>query len=163
MTDHCRWRKRTRFLANFPSCWRQIFVASAHIRLTGYSKEFRCCWTKAAEAYYPKPLAKYSAVAVVESLKPIARRRAFDPAACGRAGNKRIGEASNPSPRRYEVGELADLEAVRLLQPGTVAWQAKVQKLFLDWLQDELSTAESSYFLRRFISRERPFTFIDTC
>ena len=146
VTDYCRWgmrwRKRTRFLGVFSAAGSRCLClcSSPHVKLTGYSKEFRCCWTKAAEAY-PRSLAKFLAAALVESLKPVARQRHFDPASCAKAGECRIGEAKNPGPR--QATQLSgDLEAVQLVQPSTIALQAKVHKIFLDWLQQELS-AES--------------------
>ena len=137
-----RWRKRTRFLGVFNAAGSRCLCLcrAPHVKLTGYSKEFRCCWTKAAEAY-PKPLAKFLAAALVESLKPPTRQRQFSPSSCAKAGECRIGEAKNPGPRQA-TQLLGDLEAVQLVQPSTLALQAKVRKMFLDWLQRELS-AES--------------------
>lgn len=143
-TDYCRWgtrwRKRTRFLGDFNAAGLRCLCtcSSPHIKLVGYSKEFRCCWTKAAEAY-PRPLARFLAASLVESLKPKQRQRHFDLGSCAKAGGYRIGEATNPGPRR-SVPLSGDLEAVQLVQPSTLALQAKVHKIFLDWLQSELSS-----------------------
>ena len=146
LTDYCRWncpwRKRTRFLGRFSAaglrclCW----CKQPHVRLVGYSKEHKCCWTKAAEGY-PRSLAKFLAAAVTESLKPIGRQRHIDPGSMARCGKGRIGEASNPGPRQRRPVAGADLEQVELVKPATLALQARVHRLFLDWLQGELTEA----------------------
>ena len=95
-------------------------------------------WTKLAEGY-PQRLAAYLAKEMAESLKPIARRRSLDPAACARAGHRRIGEAGNPGPRPARARPEVDLDDVALVQASTLAIQARAQRMFLDWLQAELT------------------------
>ncbi len=147
VTDYCRWstpwRKRTRFLGAFSAAGKRCMCVckQKHVQLTGYSSSHKCSWTKAAEAY-PRPLAAFLAGALVESLKPPIRRRELDPAACARCNSRRIGEATNPGPRPRHVRPSVDLEQVQLVQPSTIAIQNRAHRLFLDWLQQEL-TAES--------------------
>ena len=144
LTDYCRWgtpwRKRTKFYGRFTAAGSRFLCQCLcrHVRLVGYSAEHKCCWTKAAEAY-PRSLAKYLAAALLESAKPLKRQRTIDPGDCARCGRGRIGEASNPGPRRVAPRMEIDLEQVELVRPATVALQAKVHRLFLDWLQQELS------------------------
>ena len=143
-TDYCRWgtpwRKRTRFLGMFSAGGKRCMCQCSrpHLRLTGYSAEYKCSWTKAAQAY-PRPLAVFLAKALIESLKPITRQRSLDPSACARCGHRRIGEAANPGPRPRGVRPAVDLEQVQLVQPTTQAIQLRAQRLFLDWLERELS------------------------
>ncbi len=145
-TDYCRWgtpwRKRTRFLGNFSAAGQKYYCCCKvpHVRLVGYSAEHRCCWTKAAESY-PKNLARYLAAALAESLKPVARRRLIDPGDCAKCGRGRIGEAANPGPRLPAPRPQIDLEGIQLVRPATLALQAKVHRMYLDWLRDELSAA----------------------
>lgn len=53
LIDYCRWgtawRKRAKFLGRFQKAGVRLLCLckSRHVRLVGY----RCCWTKAAEAY----------------------------------------------------------------------------------------------------------------
>eukprot|EP00434_Breviolum_minutum_P010322 symbB.v1.2.009108.t1/scaffold573.1/size222803/17 len=144
VTDYCRWgtpwRKRTRFLGMFSPGGKRCMCQCSrpHLRLTGYSAEYKCSWTKAAQAY-PRPLAVFLAKALIESLKPITRQRSLDPSACARCGHRRIGEAANPGPRPRGVRPAVDLEQVQLVQPTTQAIQLRAQRLFLDWLERELS------------------------
>ena len=145
VTDYCRWgtiwRKRTRFLGRFAAADKRCMCLckKKHQRLTGYSATFKCCWTKAAEAY-PKPLADFLASAVAESLKPIARRRDLDPASCAKCGHGRVREAKNPKPRQRVPTPGVNLEQVAMVQPATLAIQSKIHRWFLEWLQDELTT-----------------------
>ena len=146
LTDYCRWgtpwRKRTKFLGRFSAaglkclCW----CKQKHVKLVGYSSEHKCCWTKAAEGY-PRSLAKFLGAAVTESLKPVGRQRHIDPGSMARCGRGRIGEASNPGPRQRQPVFGADLEQVELVRPATLALQARVHRLFWDWLQGELTEA----------------------
>ena len=50
------------------------------------------------------------------------------------AGEGRIGEASNPGPRRPPVGRTGYLDDVTLVEPKTLAIQARVWNDFSDWL-----------------------------
>ena len=144
LTDYCRWgtawRKRTRFLGRFSAAGsRYLCICNRkHVRLVGYSAEHKCCWTKAAEAY-PRSLAKYLAAALTESLKPAARQRIIDPGTMAKCGPGRVGEASNPGPRRARANPTEDLEQVELVRPATLALQARVHRSFLDWLESEVS------------------------
>ena len=143
-TDYCRWgtpwRKRTKFLGAFAAAGKKCLCICKrrHQRLVGYSSTFKCSWTKAAEPY-PRSLARFLAAAIAEDLKPASRRRDLDPSSCARCGHRRIGEAANPGPRQRTHQPDIDLEQVSLVQPATVALQAKIHRLFLNWLQSELS------------------------
>lgn len=144
LTDYCRWgtawRKRTRFAGSFSANGKRLLCqcGKPHIKLVGYNKEHKMSWTKLAEGY-PQRLAAYLAKEMAESLKPIARRRTLDPAACARAGHRRIGEAGNPGPRPARARPEVDLDDVALVQASTLAIQARAQRMFLDWLQAELT------------------------
>ena len=144
LTDYCRWgtpwRKRTKFVGRFQGagirllCW----CERPHVKLVGYSVAHKCCWTKAAEAY-PRSLARYLAAAIAEELKPEKRRRFVDPGSLAKCGRGRIGEAANPGPRRSHTNPDIDLEEVALVRPATIALQYRVHRMFLDWLQSQLS------------------------
>ena len=108
------------------------------MRLVGYSVAHGCCWTKAAEAY-PRNLARFLAASIAEDLKPLKRQRTVDPGVLARCGRGRVGEAANPGLRRPITRPEVDLEEVLLVRPATLALQAKVHRMFLDWLQGELS------------------------
>ena len=144
LTDYCRWgtvwRKRTRFAGSFCANGKRLLCqcGKPHVKLVGYNKEYKMSWTKLAEGY-PQRLAAYLAKEMAESLKPIARRRSLDPAACARAGHRRIGEAGNPGPRPARARPEVDLDDVALVQASTLAIQARAQRMFLDWLQAELT------------------------
>ena len=97
-------------------------------------------WTKAAESY-PARLAVYLAARLVESLKPIQRQRRLDAAACARSSSRRIGEATNPGPRRRQPrSDLPDLERINLVQPATQLLQQRVHSRFVAWLESELGS-----------------------
>ena len=144
LTDYCRWgtpwRKRTKFVGRFQGagmkllCW----CGRPHVKLVGYSVAHKCCWTKAAEAY-PRSLARYLAAAIAEELKPAKHQRFVDPGALAKCGRGRIGEAANPGPRRSQTNPEIDLEEVALVRPATLALQSRVHRMFLDWLQSQLS------------------------
>ena len=128
LTGYCRWgtvwRKRTRFTGSFGANGKRLLCqcTKPHVRLVGYNKEYKTSWswTKLAEGY-PQRLAAYLAKEMAESLKPIARRRTLDPAACARAGHRRIGEAGNPGPRPARARPEVDLDDVALVQASTLA------------------------------------------
>lgn len=65
------------------------------------------------------------------------------------AGEGRIGEASNPGPRR-PLGRTGYLDDVTLVEPKTLAIQARVWNDFSDWLNSQLSAEAVDSVLKHF-------------
>ena len=145
VTDYCRWRapwrKRTSFLTNTAIAGARCLCQCGrkHLRLVGYSKRHKMSWTLVAQSY-PTGLCRFLALALAEELKPVARRRALDVAACARCCGRRIGEAGNPGPRRRNfIGPRPNLAEVETLQETTLIIQRRVHLKFVRWLESELS------------------------
>eukprot|EP00435_Cladocopium_sp_Y103_P064341 s255_g26.t1 len=132
IVDYCRfgtkWRKRTKFFSNTILGGLKTFCngCAEHQLLKGRSKQYKMSWTRVAQAY---PVGVARAVARALAMKSLLTEedRSFDPAGCAKTGHQRIGEASNPGPRRprggLRSGVLAD---VPLVEPRTLEIQDKV-------------------------------------
>eukprot|EP00438_Fugacium_kawagutii_P003517 Skav224779 [mRNA] locus=scaffold4598:69178:73705:- [translate_table: standard] len=140
-TDFCRfstpWRKRTRFFTDtrLRGVKRLCNRDHIHMILRGRSAKHKQNWTKIAEPY-PYGLCKVLATAMVSD--------------CGWNGPHsspdfcntcRIGEASNPGPRRKNGNpkDPADLDNVQLIRPETVAIGRVHWQKFLNWLDASLN------------------------
>lgn len=145
VTDYCRWgtpwRKRTKFLMSGELAGKKLLCQCRrkHIVLRGYSKSNKMSMTKLAEPY-PSGVGRLLALAMLQCIIPPARRTALDPAACARCCSRRIGEASNPGPRRRNVGPPAvQLDEVQTVGETTLLIQRRVWGMFHNWLEQQLS------------------------
>eukprot|EP00438_Fugacium_kawagutii_P034813 Skav226550 [mRNA] locus=scaffold421:226537:230826:- [translate_table: standard] len=130
-----KWRKRTRFLTNgrLAGSKRLCPGGHTHIVLRGRAKGKKACWTKLAEPY-PGKLCSYLAWAVCADLG-IHRPEPSGP--CCRCNTRRIGEASNPGPRKAKTAarKEGELESVELIRPQTQAIGHRQWASFVFWLQ----------------------------
>ena len=142
--DQCRysaaWRKRTRLATNLSFAGQRELCQGGHTHITlrGRSSHHRLNWTRVAQVY-PRRLCLRIARALGEfaGLKVNDRRRAhFDCAAWARCSSLRIGEATNPGPRRRVLvaRDEADLNDVKLVEPVTARVQERVWVSFEKWL-----------------------------
>lgn len=138
--DFCRyntpWRKRTRFFTdNGVRGVRHICKGGhQHRVLRGRSATHKLPWTKVAEPY-PKGLCDYLAWSCCV-------RYGFKkeiPGLCCRANHRRIGEASNPGPRRaLSVRDNGDLDRVDIVRPETKKIGLTQWNLFRQWAISQL-------------------------
>ena len=143
--DYCRfgtpWRKRTKFFSNTAVGGFKTHCTGGHEHqlLKGRSRKHKCSWTRVAQAY-PKGVARTMSLALAMSCHLIPMQRHFDPAGVAKCGSGRIGEASNPGPRRpRQQQRLGVLEEVPLVEAKTRALQDKIWGGFVNWLKDTLS------------------------
>eukprot|EP00434_Breviolum_minutum_P030991 symbB.v1.2.027409.t1/scaffold2802.1/size122644/5 len=147
LVDYCRlgtgWRKRTKILTDTAIQGQRLLCncRKKHIHLVGYSRSHGKSWTQVAEAY-PTGLCHILSAAVSEKLKPLQRQRKLDASACARCCGRKIGEASNPGPRRpYVRGPQVpnNLEEIDTVQTSTRLLQSRAHTTFLNWLQGQLA------------------------
>ena len=147
--DQCRfaaaWRKRTRLATNlsFAGLRELCQGGHSHITLRGRSSHHRLNWTRVAQVY-PRKLCQRIARALGEfaGLKVMdCSRSRLDCASCSRSSSLRIGEATNPGPRRRVLvtRDAADLMDVKLVEPVTARVQERVWCNFEKWLQKTFS------------------------
>ena len=146
VVDYCRykmpWRKRTRFASNTKLAGFKTLCSRdhPHLLLGGRSKKDKKCWTRVAQAY-PAGVCR----GLVRGLKLAVDQAEdvfFDPGECAKAGGGRIGEASNPGPRRRRFRERTGLlSAVPLVEAKTLGIQSKTWGYFIEWLRSHLSPA----------------------
>ena len=150
VVDYCRfnrrWRKRTRFVCNTLLTGHKTLCTGGHehILLRGRSAFHRKSWTMVAQPYPPGvAYAVAASMALTVGLRSWEGR--FDPAACAKITNCRVGEASKPGPPRKNRTEL--LEDVLLVEPRTAALQSTIFAQFVQWLESTLSEgAQQSVF-----------------
>lgn len=144
VVDYCRygasWRKRTKFASNTPlKGWKTLCVGGhVHQLLRGRSKVHGKSWTLVAQPY-PAGVAIAVASGMALATKQIKWNRCFNPATCARCGDCRVGEASNPGPRKVRARGAASLEEIELVEPKTLVIQDKVWRSFLKWLTELIS------------------------
>lgn len=139
-TDFCvygtAWRKRTRFITSsrLGNTKRLCNRQHVHQVLRGRSSQFGKCWTKVAEPY-PRKLCNLLAWAACADVGVLKYRSNInsDMAKCT---NGRIGEASNPGPRKpkHVVRGPDDLVNVELVQPGTEKIGGHQWECFVNWI-----------------------------
>ena len=139
----CAWRKRTRVLTNTHLRGQQLFCSQDHLhrRLVGWSKAHRCPWTRVAQVY-PRKLCWIIATALLRDAGLLATRRKISLSMISRCKNRRIGEASNPGPRRKRVTKDRDvlqLDEAELVEPVTSILAARVWQSFRLWCLSALS------------------------
>ena len=148
--DYCRfkmkWRKRTRFALTSDLGGSKDLCRGGHVHqlLRGRSSKHQASWTRVAQPY-PKgvcqTLARSLRRAAFQSAKGAQPKLSLrpDPAACAKCTHARIGEATNPGPRRSHRPRLGALYSVPLVEPKTKALQTKVWQGFESWLLTLLS------------------------
>ncbi|CAK9092920.1 Uncharacterized protein SCF082_LOCUS43720 [Durusdinium trenchii] len=158
VVDYCRfnrrWRKRTRFVCNTLLTGHKTLCTGGHehILLRGRSAFHRKSWTMVAQPYPPGvAYAVAASMALTVGLRSWEGR--FDPAACAKITNCRVGEASKPGPPRKNRTEL--LEDVLLVEPRTAALQSTIFAQFVQWLESTLSEGSIYLIVDRPKSRNR--------
>ena len=152
--DFCRfgtkWRKRTKFRTNSHLGGQKLLCncEGHHLVLRGRCKQRKMNMTKLAEPY-PRGLCNMLAVAIARDAGFLGERRKLDVNLCARQSAVRIGEASNPGPRRAPGPRPpVHLGDVELLEPATIAIRARVMQRFLDWFEMECPNADFLCWLR---------------
>ncbi len=134
------WRKRTKFATNRLSGLTRFCDGShSHRILRGRSSEHGQAWTKVAEPY-PRKLCALLAHAVCADLKILKLKIR---GACF-SQNGRIGEASNPGPRRktFAPQDVSKLDDVELIRPETVALGRSHWEKFCCWCKGAIGEVE---------------------
>eukprot|EP00438_Fugacium_kawagutii_P027608 Skav231511 [mRNA] locus=scaffold84:334476:339113:- [translate_table: standard] len=135
-----RWRKRTRFVTNGCLAGQKRFCrgCKSHQLLRGRSSYHKCSWTKVAEPY-PRRLCSLLAWAVAYDLQLRPRR-----------AHRRIGEAKNPGPARFNRSrDAGDLAGVHLVRPATLKLGAEQWRQFLVWLRERLGVQLANLSLQQ--------------
>ncbi|OLQ11504.1 hypothetical protein AK812_SmicGene4650 [Symbiodinium microadriaticum] len=144
--DQCRflapWRKRTTILTNSHLRGFSMFCNGGHRhrRLSGYSKEFHCCWTRASQIY-PRRLRQLLGYAIAFDAGLLPGRRPITAATLAKQSHGRIGEAQNPGPRLprdLRHRDDIDLSSIELVTANTSKLGQRVHSLFQDWCQESV-------------------------
>ena len=153
--DYCRcgmsWRKRTRILTSCYLRGQQLFCLRnhEHRRLVGWSRVHKMSWTRVAQTY-PRSLSYLIAVGMLIDSGLLPNRRRVNASDIARSSNCRIGEASNPGPRRAKSRGprvVAELDNAPLVLPVTDALGTKVWNSFLQWCYSKMSSKAVESFL----------------
>ena len=105
LCDFCafgtKWRKATRFRTNGQLGGSRVRCPGGHVHhvLRGRDRSTGVSWTKLAEPY-PRKLTVLLAAASAQDVGWLGDFRPLDIARCARCCSGRVGEASNPGPRR---------------------------------------------------------------
>lgn len=141
--DFCRfgtqWRKRTRFKTDLSiSGQKCLCVCTApHLKLRGKCPRTGINMTKLAEPY-PRRLSRMLAGVTLQDVGNLGEKRALDLNKCARCGPGRIGEASNPGPRRrVDRSGYQHLSTVEILEPATMAIRSRMMADFYAWIDTE--------------------------
>ena len=154
--DYCvcgtAWRKRTRIVTDLHLAGQVAFCNRLHThrRLVGWSRIHGCAWTRAAQAY-PKRLCFWLADAILIDAGLLPARRRLNVALLAKQTNGRIGEASNPGPRRRGSRvrrPLTQLLDVQLVEPTTALLGEKVWKAFRAWCELQLAPSAFDSLIR---------------
>ena len=145
VVDYCRfgtaWRKRTKIGSNTILGDQRTLCKGGHqhVLLKGHSKQHKRLWTLVAQPY-PRGVADTIARALLIKTQMVCDDGWFDPAEMAKCTHSRVGEASNPGPRKPRNSQrLGLLEEVPLVEPRTVVLQDKIWGGFSRWLSDLLS------------------------
>lgn len=156
LVDYCRygtrWRKRTKFYTDGPLGGRRDLCrcGKPHQLLRGRSAMHKKSWTAVAQPY-PLGICEELAVNLLAGLQNgVEKPRAGRPSDAAFAGKGRIGEASNPGPRRAAGSRSGYLDDVALVEPKTLAIQTRVWNDFADWLNSQLSAAAVESVMKHF-------------
>ena len=140
------WRKRTRFLTTTCLAGQKTLCPGclAHQILRGRSRQHKKSWTRVAEPY-PNRLSLVVAMALSGASGDRPEFNKLDASKCAKCGCMRIGEASNPGPRRSNAHDRAErrrnlvLQDVPLVGRQTVLLEAKLWEGFRNWLLEDCS------------------------
>ena len=145
--DYCRfgtrWRKRTRFRTNSHLKGQRVFCRcnKPHIQLRGKCKHTGVNFTKLAEPY-PRQVCFALASGLLRDAGFLGKCGKVDVAACAKVTHARIGEASNPGPRRGVPDRAPeDLARAELLEPATIAVRHRMLTQFFDWFDSNCGGA----------------------
>ncbi|CAE7375221.1 unnamed protein product, partial [Symbiodinium microadriaticum] len=154
LVDMCvfgtRWKKATRVRTNGSLRGKRMLCGckGAHKVLRGRDQTTGVSWTKLSEAY-PRRFAALLASACAGDAGWLGARRPLDVARCAKCTNARIGEASNPGPRKARAPRPPlVLRDIRLVEPGTARLRTQTWKSFRSWLETGAG-AESWSSVRR--------------
>ena len=143
--DYCRygtaWRKRTRFYTDgrLGGVKTLCKCSGPHQLLRGRSASHRKSWTAVAQAYPVGVCRELALNLLTVAPEKVPEKRMESLTEIAMAGSGRIGEASNPGPRRSRTGRIGVLEEVNLVEPRTLAIQTRVWNDFADWTNARLS------------------------
>ena len=139
--DYCccgaPWRKRTRIFTSSHLRGQRCLCARdhKHIRLVGWNRISRCPWTKLAQTY-PRRLCFWIATAALVDVGLLPKQKKVDVAKMAKANPGRVGEASNPGPRRRGAQihrrEIV-LDRVDIVLPSTTLLGKKAWEGFSRW------------------------------
>ena len=143
----CAWRKRTRIFTNTHLQEQRLFCSRDHThrKLVGWSRAHRAPWTRVAQVY-PRKLCWIISTAVLRDAGLLPTRRKICLSMMCRCKNRRIGEASNPGPRKKKVmagRDVLQLDQAELVEPVASVLAARVWQSFRLWCLADLS--ESSF------------------
>ena len=153
--DYCRlgmaWRKRTRILTSCYLRGQKLFCLRdhEHRRLVGWSRLHKMSWTRLAQTY-PRAFSYLLAVGMLLDSGLLPNRRRVNVVDVAKCSHCRIGEASNPGPRRAKSRGprvVAELDNTPLVRPATDALGIKVWTSFLRWCERNLSQEALRAFL----------------
>ena len=141
----CAWRKRTRIFTNTHLKGQSLFCSRDHLhrRLVGWSRAHRAPWTRVAQVY-PRKLCWIISTALLRDAGLLPTRRKICLSTMCRCKNRRIGEASNPGPRRKRnlTGrDVLQLDRAELVEPVTSILAARVWQSFRLWCLAAVSEA----------------------
>eukprot|EP00438_Fugacium_kawagutii_P003588 Skav221596 [mRNA] locus=scaffold1698:358778:363001:+ [translate_table: standard] len=128
------WRKNTRFgtdLQDLAGLRLMCKCKKGHKPLRGFSKLHKKCWTAVAEPY-PRALNCIIAGACCAA-GGWSKFQRLDVASCCRSCTLRVGEASNPGPRRVKQRQHDDLLDIQLVSAPTAALESRLLKVFVEW------------------------------
>ena len=127
-----RWRKRTRIATDLKSLGGvRMFCrcADGHTQLRGMHPEKKVAWTSLAQVY-PRGFCKMIADA---ALKDCNWKRPLSLASCAKVTEGRIGEASNPGPRRAAAARGFSLEEAPVQGASSIKLGESRWRIFLHW------------------------------
>ena len=153
--DYCRfgtpWRKRTRVATSLPRLMGLRMLCKCkkkHQQLRGQHPTLRIPWTLVAQPY-PRGFCQIIASAALDACGwATTRTGRFDIAGCAKCGSLRIGEATNPGPRRqpqirgFSLEE-APVQTLATLRLGEQQWDK-----FLGWCCARMTSDPLDLFLR---------------
>ena len=145
-----RWRKATRIATNTMLAGKTMWCQCRreHVRLRGMHPIRKIPMTRVAQPY-PAGLSRLLAIALCVGAK-WCKAEKLNVAQCAKAGDGRIGEASNPGPaaRRFG-GERVTLESMPIQTARTLALERRLLEEFLHWCNRELRTLGAEVFFDR--------------
>ena len=149
--DYCRfgtpWRKRTRVGTNVPQLMGLRMLCKCqkpHLQLRGQHPTLKKPWTLVAQPY-PRAFCKLLSSGISAAA---GWGRKLDIAGCARSGSLRIGEASNPGPRRTRGPRGFSLEEAPVQTWTSINIGEKRWGMFLEWSRGFVSGDPLELYLR---------------